>query len=323
MNKKLLFFIPIFLFLFIPKNTFATTSFFYPERYMSVDVNNQSTVEPGNSYIYLGDYYQGFYSTASITTVDFIYNSNILDSSKLYDISFYITMRNTSIDLLSKPIVSFNDKSCTVIDAPFSSYSSGYSSLNLFAVSCQSVTVPSTGQFSVHAIGAVPIDTSNRFYAISRRFAVQESTTNAMFELNQSMKEQTEETKKNTEETKKQTETIKDSDTSEAGDSANSFFGDFKSDDYGLSDIVTMPLSFINGLSSGECNSLILPMPFVEQNVELPCMTSIYNKYFKSFLQLYQIITTGFIAYWICINIFRMVQNFKNPDNDEVEVLDL
>lgn len=133
----------------------------------------------------------------------------------------------------------------------------------------------------------------------------------------------TDEIKKGNEETKKQTDTIKDSDTTEASDSANSFFGDFESSDYGLSDIVTMPLEFIKKMSSSTCNSLEFPVPFVDQNVELPCMSSIYKKHFSSFLTLYQIITTGLIAYWCCVNMFRLVQNFKNPDNDEVEVLDL
>lgn len=122
---------------------------------------------------------------------------------------------------------------------------------------------------------------------------------------------------------KETNETLKDSDTSEASDSANSFFEGFDSDDFGLTDIITMPLEFIEGLSSGTCNSLKLPVPFVNQTIELPCMTDIYKKYFGAFLTLYQTITTGFISYWVCINIFKLVQGFKNPDKDEIEVLDL
>lgn len=118
-------------------------------------------------------------------------------------------------------------------------------------------------------------------------------------------------------------ETLKDSNVSEANESANSFFNDFESDDFGLSDIITLPLTFIEGLSSGTCNDLNLPVPFVDQNIVLPCMTEIYEEHFGDFLTLYQLITTGFISYWVCVNVFRMVQNFKSPDNDEIEVLDL
>lgn len=127
----------------------------------------------------------------------------------------------------------------------------------------------------------------------------------------------------NTEAVKDQTDYIKDDNVSDASDSANSFFGDFEGDDYGLSDIIKMPLTFINGLANNQCNSLVVPLPFVNKNVVLPCMTTIYQQYFGSFLTIYQTITTGFIAYWVCINIFRMVQGFKNPETDQIEVMDL
>lgn len=117
--------------------------------------------------------------------------------------------------------------------------------------------------------------------------------------------------------------TLKDDDVSGAEDSASGFFNDFETDDFGLSSIITMPLEFINGLTSSTCYSLNLPLPFVDTNVTLPCMTSIYENYFGSFFTLYQTITTGFIAYGVCVNIFRLVQGFKSPDNDVVEVMEL
>lgn len=137
--------------------------------------------------------------------------------------------------------------------------------------------------------------------------------------LDKQIKQQ-EETNKNIKETN---DTLKDDKTDEAKNSANSFFDGFESDDFGLSDIVTMPLTFIQGLANSTCNSLNLPMPFVNQNVELPCMTQIYEEYFGSFLTIYQIITTGIISYWVCINVFKLVQGFKNPDKDDIEVMDL
>lgn len=132
--------------------------------------------------------------------------------------------------------------------------------------------------------------------------------------------EKIEETNKNLEDLN---DTMNDSDTSGSQSQANGFFDGFTDNDYGLSDIITMPLTFIQGLANNSCSSLSLPLPFVDQNVTLPCMTSIYEEHFGSFLTIYQAITTGFIAYWVCINIFRMVQGFKNPDKDEIEVMDL
>lgn len=116
---------------------------------------------------------------------------------------------------------------------------------------------------------------------------------------------------------------ITNSDTSGAEDIAGGFFDDFDNEDYGLSDIITMPLQVINNITSATCSPLELPLPFVDTDVTLPCMYDIYETHFAGFLTIYQTITFGIVAYWVCINIFRMVKNFKNPDNDEVEVLDL
>lgn len=100
------------------------------------------------------------------------------------------------------------------------------------------------------------------------------------------------------------------------------FFDDFEDDDYGLSDIIVMPLETIKGITSSTCTPLKFPLPFVNQEVELPCMNTIYSQ-FGPILSIYQTITFGMIAYWVCINIYAMVRNFKNPDSDEIEVMNL
>lgn len=116
---------------------------------------------------------------------------------------------------------------------------------------------------------------------------------------------------------------ITSSDTSSSEGQANSFFEGFESDDYGLSDIITMPLDLIKGLTSNSCVALNLTIPFVNKNFQLPCMSSIYQQYFGDFFTLYQTITFGFIAYWVIVKIFALVKGFKDPNDDKVEVLDL
>lgn len=116
---------------------------------------------------------------------------------------------------------------------------------------------------------------------------------------------------------------INDSSIDSSQNEANNFFKDFEDDDYGLSDIVKMPLQFINSLTTTSCSALVVPMPFVNQNLTLPCMTTIYETYFGDLFNLYQIISTGYIAYNCCVGIFQMVQGFKDPENDEVKVMDL
>lgn len=129
-----------------------------------------------------------------------------------------------------------------------------------------------------------------------------------------------EETNKKLDETNKN---ITSTDTSGANDKANSFFEDFEDSDYGLSDIITMPLTFIQRITNGTCTPLKIPIPFVDYDMTLPCMSEIYSTYFGDILQIYQTITFGIIAYAICINIFATVRGFKNPDEDKVEVIDL
>lgn len=322
--KRFIFLVILFSIFIFPKNAFAKSFEAKPQEVIiyTDDDNDTPRVNAFDYERINGLNFYTFRTNHNVKKMDYYLNfpDDVLGKSFNYSTYFWLpNFALGSIDnyntFYTTPIIDLNGTVCDV-KATSSYLPTGVTWSQVFAVRCNNVVLDDNRGFLQVITPSTNADVglSNNRYGIH---------VVSYYSENAAIEGILEETKKQTEEIKKQTETIKDSDTSEAGDSANSFFGDFKSDDYGLSDIVTMPLSFINGLSSGECNSLILPMPFVEQNVELPCMTSIYNKYFKSFLQLYQIITTGFIAYWICINIFRMVQNFKNPDNDEVEVLDL
>lgn len=116
--------------------------------------------------------------------------------------------------------------------------------------------------------------------------------------------------------------TLNNDDTNEANSEGSSFFNNFQSNTHGLSGIVTAPLRLINSLSESTCSPLVLPLPFVNQNLTLPCMSSVYSR-FPQFLTLYQLITTGLIGYYVIVNIFKKVRDFQNPNNDKVEVLEL
>ena len=116
---------------------------------------------------------------------------------------------------------------------------------------------------------------------------------------------------------------ITNSDSSGATSSASGFFDGFTTDTFGLTSIITAPLNLIKSITSATCTPLTLSMPFVEQNITIPCMTQIYSNYFGSFLTIYQLITFGLVSYWVCVHVFRMVKDFKNPEHDEIEVVDL
>lgn len=118
-------------------------------------------------------------------------------------------------------------------------------------------------------------------------------------------------------------DTLKDDNTKQAEDSAGGFFNDFTTDTHGLTAIIKAPLSLISSITSKSCSPLVIPLPYVDKDLTLPCMGTIYSNYFGSFLSIYQMITFGIVAYWVCVRIFNLVKDFKNPDHDEIEVLDL
>lgn len=114
-------------------------------------------------------------------------------------------------------------------------------------------------------------------------------------------------------------------DTSDASSEADNFFSGFETDTFGLTSIITAPLNLIGSITSSTCSPLPLKVPFLSKNntLNLPCFKSIYEEHFGSFLTIYQTITFGLVAYWVCVKIFNLVKDFKNPDHDEIEVLDL
>lgn len=119
-------------------------------------------------------------------------------------------------------------------------------------------------------------------------------------------------------------DTLNDDDTSGATSEASDFFSDFNTNTFGLTSIITAPLNLIQSLTSSTCNNLELPLPYLDnKKLTLPCMTTIYQQYFGTFFTIYQTITYGIIAYWVCVRIFNLVKDFKNPEHDEIEVLDL
>jgi len=101
------------------------------------------------------------------------------------------------------------------------------------------------------------------------------------------------------------------------------FFNNFSSQDFGLSQIITLPLTTIQSLANTSCVSLNIPIPFTNSTIPLPCMTQVYQTYIPTIFVIWQVVSFGIIAYFICIDIVHLVKGFKDPDSDKVEVLDL
>lgn len=117
----------------------------------------------------------------------------------------------------------------------------------------------------------------------------------------------------------------KSQDTSGAQNGGTSYFDNFENpiSSTGLSGIVGAPITLLNNLLTGTCTPLHLTIPFVNKEFDLPCMSTIYENNFGTFLQVYRVITFGIITYWVIIKCIGIVKNLVDPDDDKIEVLDL
>lgn len=106
-------------------------------------------------------------------------------------------------------------------------------------------------------------------------------------------------------------------------DDKSSFFTGFTDNSHGLTGIITLPLSTIQSITNTSCVALSIPIPFTNESVSLPCMTEVYQNYVPTVFSIWQVVSFGIISYFICIDIFKMVKGFKDPNEDKVEVLDL
>lgn len=117
--------------------------------------------------------------------------------------------------------------------------------------------------------------------------------------------------------------TLNNSDTDSAQEQIDSDFNDFDIETHGLTLVVGAPIRLFRSLLTNQCTALTIPLPFVDQNIVLPCMSTIYTQHFGGFLTLYRLITDGVIGYWVCIKTFKKVKDFLNPIDEKVEVFDL
>lgn len=116
-------------------------------------------------------------------------------------------------------------------------------------------------------------------------------------------------------------DSITDSNIDDSSNTANSFFDGFSSKDHGgISSIITSPLVAINKMLDTSCTDM--SVTWEGQKISLPCGYTFWDKLneIKTFIN---VIEGGALAYWIVLDIRKMIDNFKNPDNNKVEVMEL
>lgn len=126
------------------------------------------------------------------------------------------------------------------------------------------------------------------------------------------------------EETKKTNDTLNNSDTSGAQSDADSFFNGFSEGDTGsLMNLVKLPLKFLNSLNNS-CQAIEVDTGFIGK-YRLECLSStLYNQSgFSGLFNIIKLILNGVVMYGCIRKIISVVQKLKNPDDDEIEVMDL
>lgn len=118
-----------------------------------------------------------------------------------------------------------------------------------------------------------------------------------------------------------QTGVITDSDTTDATNSIGNFFGGFTTDTYGLTSVISAPMVLISNLVSQTCTAI--PMELIGYEFELPCIDSLIPSAFNPLLTLYRTVTDALIGYWIMINTLALIKDFKDPEKDNISVLEL
>lgn len=337
--KKILFLIPILFILLIPNVKAESFTNIMPNQGVYFNSNSASNEITFNPTLFLrgATYFVGG-NFSDITTYRLVFRydlSNFATNNKLYNVSFMYYEDNIS----QSPTFLLNNQAC-YSQMGTNNYDTDGSEVGiqtytgLVSVYCPNVKFDDVSVVRL-AVNYAYGYSSSGWRGISYTMSIVSSddfssVTDAINQqnyysqiTNEKISEQIAEQEKTNEELGELNDNITNSDSSSATDSAGGFFNNFNDDDFGLSGIITAPLNTIKTITSNSCSPINLTIPFVNKKMTLPCMTDIYEEHFGSFLDIYQIITFGMISYWVCVQIYAMVKGFKNPDKDEIEVMDL
>lgn len=96
-------------------------------------------------------------------------------------------------------------------------------------------------------------------------------------------------------------------------------------DEFGLGAAVTAPLTFLASLPSkaANCTPITLTLPYVNREISLPCMTSIYQTHFGLIFSLFQTIMLGLFGYYAAVKVYGNIKQMKDPEDDRIEVVKL
>ena len=312
--KKFLIFLPIFLFIILPKDTFAKAP-------LTLDGYSYQSIVTNNGTAY--------------GAVDLNWSNRGFANHQDGKLLFNFTYSSTSISSASMPglvAVRAKGQGGALYNCYYTSFTSNLSSNDNETNSnpdYSSVSVSAVCPIDLWSDGLSGLQVSFRSpaYPWSINFQLAGTVTFIPNEDNQDVVDAIEEGNQSQNETNDKLDDLNDnitsSDTSESQDAADGFFSGFDGDNHGISGIITAPLEFVQSLLGHSCEPLVFDLPFVDEEVSLPCIGPIYQQYFGLFFNLYQVITTGIISYAVGIRIFGIVKGLQDPQNDKIEVMRL
>lgn len=118
-------------------------------------------------------------------------------------------------------------------------------------------------------------------------------------------------------------DSINNSNTEGGQTQANDFFNNFDGGQTGsLMDLVSLPLDFLDSLNN-TCSPITLTLPFINQTFELPCLRSSLTSAFGGIVSIIVLVINALLCYRLIKGFIDIIHNLKDPNNDEIEVMDL
>lgn len=106
--------------------------------------------------------------------------------------------------------------------------------------------------------------------------------------------------------------------------SQNGFFTDNTFNTFGFSAIITAPFRFLYALEDYEsCTDINLPFPYTNTNLQLKCVRNSIPNSVYPLISILQVVLSGFIGYRICVGTFKIIKELLDPNNYDIEVVDL
>lgn len=104
----------------------------------------------------------------------------------------------------------------------------------------------------------------------------------------------------------------------------NSFFTDTNFDTFGFGGIITAPFRILYALEEYEsCSDIDLPFPYSNNNISLKCVRQNIPSSINPLIVILQTILSGIICYRIAVGVLNIIKELSDPDNANIEVVDL